>query len=216
MDRFVQALVTVVDANQRFLLKRAVLQLVLLGIAGAGLWQLSGAWWWLSLVLFVLFLLAAVLGALHLKEHLVMRLEPPWRAVGLGPPVSSGRERVLELHQPGGEVRWVGVRIDLVEGVLTAAREAGLEVITDAEALKRLNDESAHLRRLRDIELLLPHVPSPALRAELSAALPGMSDEVLKEVEILLLAEQDAQTRTSLRGPKPVFEKELRAKLGER
>jgi hypothetical protein len=44
MDRFEQALITVIEANQRFLLKRAALQGFLLVIAGVGLWQLSGAW----------------------------------------------------------------------------------------------------------------------------------------------------------------------------
>lgn len=211
MDRFVQTLVTVIEANQRFLLKRTVLQLVVLLIAAVGLWQRSGPTWWLSLVLFVVFLLATVLGAFQLKLHLTMTLQPPWRAVGLGPLVSRGKERVLELHAAHGDVMLVPVRADLVEGVLTAAREAGFEVIAEAEALERLNAESARLVRLRDIELLLPHVPSPELRTELGAALPGLRDEALKQLEILLTAEKNAQTTTSLRGTKPVFEKELLA-----
>ena len=211
MDRFEQALITVIEANQRFLLKRALLQLVLLIITSVGLWQLSGAWWWLSLVLFVLLLLATVLGAFQLKLHLTMTLQPPWRAVGLGPLVSRGKERVLELHGTHGEVMLVPVRADLVEHVLAAAGESGLEVITEPEALKTLNAASARLVRLRDIEGLLTHVPSPALRTEISAALPSMRDEMLKELEVLLMAEKDAQTTTSLRGTKPVFEKELLA-----
>jgi hypothetical protein len=133
--------------------------------------------------------------------------------VGLGPLVSRGRERVLELHLPQGGVTLVAVRADLVEGLLNAAKESGLEVITDPEALKALNASSERLERLRALEALIPHVPAPELRAELTAALSRLPDDGLRELEVLLIAEKDAQTTTSLRGPKPVFERELRETL---
>lgn len=218
MERFVQTLVVVIEANQRFLLRRAALQLLMLIVLGAGLWELSGPWWWLSLALFLLFLLAAVLGVFQLKVHLTMKLEPPWRAIGLGPPVGRSKERVLELHLAQGGVALVAVRSDLVEGVLSAAREAGLEVITEPDALRKLNATSARLERLHDLEALVPHVPTPALREEITATLSRVRDlegcdELLRELEVQLLAEKSAQTTTSLRGPKPVFERELREKL---
>lgn len=215
MDRFVQTLVTVVEANQRFLLRRAAIQLLFLIVAGLGLWQLEGALWWLSLFLFVLFLLAAILGAFQVKLHLTMKLEPPWRAIGLQPPQSRSKEQVLALHLMNGGVTLVAVRADLVEGVLSAAREAGLEVITEPAALKALDAASQRLERLHDIEVLLPFVPAPELRDEIRSAISRADDEVLKEIEILLMAERNAQTTTSLRGPKPVFEKELREKISK-
>ena len=219
MDRFVQTLVEVVEANQRFLLRRSAVQLVLLIIAGLGVWQLAGALWWLSLFLFVLFLLAAILGSVQLATQLTLKLEPPWRAIGLKPQ-RSPKEQVLELHLMNGGVTLIAVRADMVAQVMSAAGEAGVEVITDTEALKALDSTSKRLERLHDIEALLPHVPSPELRAEIAATISRMreleapgADEVLREIEVLLIAEKDAQTTTSLRGPKPVFEKELREKL---
>jgi hypothetical protein len=215
MERFVQTLVTVVEANQRFLMGRLVVQCVLVIAAGVGLWKLSGWMWWLCLLLFLFLAFGAFIVGFQLKLHLTMKLEPPWRAIGLQPPQTRSREQVLELHLLQGGITLVAVRADLVEGVLSAAREAGLEVITETEALKALAGGSKRIERLHDIEVLLPFVPTPELRDEISAALPRASDELLREIEILLMAEKDAQTTTSLRGPKPVFEKELRAKLGQ-
>jgi hypothetical protein len=215
MERFVQTLVTVVEANQRFLMGRLVVQCVLVIAAGVGLWKLSGWMWWLCLLLFLFLAFGAFIVGFQLKLHLTMKLEPPWRAIGLQPPQTRSREQVLELHLLQGGITLVAVRADLVEGVLSAAREAGLEVVTETEALKALAGASKRIERLHDIEVLLPFVPTPELRDEISAALPRASDELLREIQILLMAEKDAQSTTSLRSPKPVFEKELRAKLGQ-
>lgn len=215
MDRFVQTLVAVIEANQRFLIGRLVVQCLLVAVAGVGLWKLSGWLWWLCLLLFVLLAFGVFVFGFQLKLHLTMKLEPPWRAIGLQPARTRTKEQVLELHLMKGGVSLVAVRADLVAGVLSAAREANLEVITEPEALKALDAASKRLERLHDIEVLIPFVPTPELRDEISAAIPRADDEVLKEIEILLMAEKDAQTTTSLRGPKPVFEKELREKIGK-
>ena len=215
MDRFVQMLVTVVEANQRFLLGRLLVQCLLVIAMGVGLWQLSGWMWWLCLLLFLFLAFGVFIFGFQLKLHLTMKLEPPWRAIGLQPAQTRSKEQVLELHLLQGGVTLVAVRADLVEGVLSAAREAGLEVVTEPEALKGLDAASKRLERLHDIEVLLPFVPAPELREEIRSAISRADDEVLKEIEILLMAEKDAQTTTSLRGPKPVFEKELREKLAK-
>ena len=49
---------------------------------------------------------------------------------------------------------------------------------------------------------------------ESGAANPTL-DESLRELEIKLMAEKSAQTTTSLRGPVPVFGKEISALLGQ-
>lgn len=216
MERFLQALASVIAATQRQILLALVRQLVLITATGIGLWKLSGTWWCLCLAAFVACLLWAVFLAFALKWQSEILLEPPWRAIGMEP--NGELEHRLELHLMNGSVQVLRVRPKLVAEVKNAAKEAGLEIVTEPVALRAVHATSIRLGRIRDIEVLVPHVPDAALRAELTSTLtrlrataPPGCDDLLFALRRLLEAEQKAQKKTQ--GSTTVYEQELKEKL---
>lgn len=212
------ALHAVVLANERFVLRRLVLQAGLISAAVAGLVFLEGVGWWVSLA--VLVLLAA--GFAQLVFFIVAwnrhSLDRPWKAVALG--ARRKKEQVLELHGLDGEVLLLPVPLAMIEGIVAVAGAEGTPVVRDEAERARLKASSSRTERFRDLEALLPHVPDPALRSEVLAVLAlirerdplaanGSLEAPLHELEIKLMAERTAQTDSSLRGPRTVFGAEI-------
>ncbi|MDP1829265.1 MAG: hypothetical protein Q8L48_38730 [Archangium sp.] len=217
-----EALHAVVLANERFVLRRLVVQAALISGCIAGLVWLPGAWWWACLVLLVL--LAA--GFAQLVFFIVAwnrsPLDRPWRALALG--ALRKREQVVELHGVDGEVLHLPVPLSMIDGVLEAARGEGTPIVRDEAARRQLDAVSKRTEGLRRMEELLPHLPTPALREEARAVFSlirsldplasiGALDGPLHELEIKLMAEHTAQTDSSLRGPRPVFGDEIASLL---
>lgn len=218
------ALHAIVLANERFVLRRLGLQAALISGCVAGLVWLSGAWWWASLVLLVLLAAGAAQSIFFIGAWNRSPLDRPWRALALG--ARRKREQVLELHGAAGEVLHLPVPLALLEGVLAAARAEGTKLVTDEAERARLQAASSRMERFGRMETLLPHLPSPSLRDEVRAVFllvgerdPLAANEALEpllhQLEIKLMAEHTAQTDSPLRGPVPVFGKELSALLEE-
>jgi hypothetical protein len=217
------ALNAVVLANERYVLRRVVLQAGLISVAVAGLVFLEGAWWWASLVVLVLLTLGLAQLVFFIVAWNRNPVDRPWRALALG--ARRKREQVVELHGVDGEVLLMPVPLSMVEGVVAAAGAEGIPVVRDEAERKRLTANSARTERFRELEELLPHVPDPALRREVLEVFalirerdPLAANDALEaplhELEIKLMAERTAQTDSPLRGPRTVFGAEI-ASLAE-
>lgn len=224
MSKLGDTLHDIVLANERFVLRRLGLQAALISASIAGLVWLPGAWRWAAVVLLVLFLAGFAQLVFFVAAWNRSPLDRPWRAIALG--VRRKKEQVLELHAVDGEVLHLPVLLGLVEGVLEVAREEGTTIVREESERVQLTAQSTRLARFGRMETLLAHVPAPVLQDEIRAvfALVGERDpraanptldESLRELEIKLMAEKSAQTTTSLRGPVPVFGKEISALLGQ-
>lgn len=217
MQRFLDSLAAVIEWNQRTILLAGVRQLVLVIVTGFGLTRLAGAWWCLCLAVCVGMFLWGVFLAFAFKWQSDIELKPPWRAVGLEDYAKSEPLR-LELHLLEGGAQVIRVPRKLVDEVMSAAREAEIEIVTEATALQAVNATSIRLGNIRDIEALAPCIPTIELREELLSALAKLrvhdvpaSKELLYALERVMEHEQKAQRKKSL--PTPYYEKEIREKL---
>ena len=221
MAELAEALRDVVAANERFVLRRLVLQVGLIIGGCVGVAALESPWRWLALAVLVVLLLGAGQLIFFFAYWSRRPMDQPWRALALG--AHRRREQVVELHAQSGEVLHLPVPLALLEQVLAAAAREQISVGRDEAARARLTAKSARASRLNDLEALLPHV-APDLRADVNEVLAQVRardadasanglHEALGALEVHLMAEHSAQTTTSLRGPNPVFAKEIRADL---
>ena len=219
-----EALHAVVLANERFVLRRLVLQAALIAGCIAGLVWLPGAWWWACLVLLVLLTAGFAQLVFFIVAWNRSPLDRPWRAIALG--ALRKREQVVELHGVDGEVLHLPVPLSMIDGVLEAARGAGTAIVREEAERLQLAAVSKRTESLRRMEELLPHLPTPALREEVRSvfslirsrdplAANDKLDGPLHELEIKLMAEHTAQTDSPLRGPVPVFGSEIAALVAE-
>ncbi len=217
LEHFLETLAAAIAWNQRTIVFALIRQVLLVITAGVVLTRLSGVWWCLCLAACVGCALWGVFLAFAFKWQSEIELKPPWRAVGLEDYAKSEPLR-LELHKLEGGAQVIRVPRKLVAEVTAAAREAGIEIVTEAVALQAVNATSIRLGNIRDMEALVPHVPTPELREELMTTLaqlkmvevPGGKD-LLYALERLLEHEQQAQKKSPR--ATPAYEKEIREKL---
>lgn len=219
-----EALHAVVLANERFVLRRLVLQAAMISGCIAGLVFLPGWWWWACLVLLVLLSAGFAQLVFFIVAWNRSPLDRPWRAIALG--ALRKREQVLELHGVDGEVLHLPVPLSMIDEVLEAARGEGTPIVRDEAGRRELDAVSKRTEGLRRMEELLPHLPTPALREEVRSvfsllrerdplAAHDSLDGPLHALEIKLMAEHTAQTDSPLRGPVPVFGSEISALVAQ-
>jgi hypothetical protein len=209
LEHFLETLAAAIAATQRKILLALIRQIVLVIITGVGLMYLEGVWWWLCLAPFVACLLWGIFVAFLLKWQFEIKLEPPWRAVGLqeyAETESDGMLR-LELHLMDGSVQPIRIPPKLLDEVKRAAADAGIELITDVETLRAVHAKSVRLSRIKDIEELLPRTPTAELRAELESTMAKLRDVAPPGSDDLLFALRRALEQT------PIYEPAIKEKL---
>ena len=124
MAELAEALRDVVAANERFVLRRLVLQVGLIIGGCVGVAALESPWRWLALAVLVVLLLGAGQLIFFFAYWSRRPMDQPWRALALG--AHRRREQVVELHAQSGEV----LRILALIVWLDASRSVAMQSLT--------------------------------------------------------------------------------------